>query len=805
MAGPKPSFASVAARAPPPRRGPIVSSRENDRLVKPSSPSAAQVAKPPMSDSPSASQLHRELHISMAQLDVKSSPPPSNTLNEQAKSNIKRAGLRLDDDQTHVSSSSTKAASLDGKSTTSGTTFALDEKESLRPDDSASVQAVDDDDFGSGAASGAANSRIGSEAGSRAFRDQFCDVSENNPVGASRSHPLSRRVIADIEEEGPQTTHAPIDPILAAPMMGHPEIPTTVRPPISFEHREPDEKLFEALDSPKDRMFLLRLEQDIIDFVKNSTEPTLVLPPCNSFCRLLAHKLADYYALTHFVDNAVAAVTLYRTPYCRIPTALGTLAKSHGLASNAATPSTQPAMKIMRRPGLGKESQAQNSSGGTTESSLAPSKATSETGEGSQHSTGAASPTESTLAKDKAAMTRAEREARYKEKREELFGPQSEIADNSEPVNEVSRTSSRNEEKKRKKRPKNNDDGFEARSQFNAYYPTMQYTVSHYDQAANQTYLIPYGMQPTNSVQQGQPNFVAPGMLPHNFHSPFPHMVPAQNFQPSIQQVPIMSGYSPQGQLQGYDQQTLTQYCPVMQPPGPVGQQQSTMTLPPIGGGTQSSRPQSQTSDNQWSRNGSGFSYHQQPKEQHQSLQKGLPPLPYQFGQLPCQAPSQSGKLQHPLPGSYTRQQSFNPQTRAFIPNGNPSYSRTLHHSNSTSSARSSPMHLPNSSQYFQAPAYLQMPTSNQNTSQEGKGNSTRKSPAQNNGNGMQSPLPSSLSKWGTPANLPPKPPPPETPSMPDPLTANNQFSANVQPMSGGQPMPQYHNGVYSMTVTDHQ
>ena len=224
-----------------------------------------------MSGSPPASQLHRELQKSMSQLDVKDSPPASNTLNEQAKSNIKRAGLRLDDDQTHVSSSSTKAPSLDGKSTTSGTTFALDEKESLRPDDSASVQAVDDDDFGSGPASGAPNSRMGSEAGSRAFRDQFCEFSENHPASAPRSHPLSRRVIADIEEEGPQTMHAPNVPPLPAPMMSRPDVPAVVRPSIDFEYREPDEKLFEALESPKDRMFLLRLEQDIIDFVKNST------------------------------------------------------------------------------------------------------------------------------------------------------------------------------------------------------------------------------------------------------------------------------------------------------------------------------------------------------------------------------------------------------------------------------------------------------------------------------------------------------------------------------------------------------
>ncbi|KAL9131762.1 MAG: hypothetical protein Q9217_000367 [Psora testacea] len=808
VAGPKPSFASVVARAPPPRSGPVITCREDDGLMQPSSPSTARLPKPPMSDTHSASQLQRELQISMAQLDVKDSPPASNTLNEQAKSNIKRAGLRLDDEQTHVSSSSTKAASLDGKSTTSGTTFALDEKESLRPDDSASVQAVDDDDFGSGPASGVFNSRMGSEAGSRAFRDQFYEVSDNNPSGAPRSHPLSRRLIADIEEESPQITHASNDPTLAAPIMPLSDNPALVRPSIDIQHREPDEKLFEALVSPKDRMFLLRLEQDIIEFVKNSTEPTLVLPPCNSFCRLLAHKLADYYALTHFVDNAVAAVTLYRTPYCRIPTPLSILAKNHGLASSAAPPSIQPAMKIMRRPGLGKDGQASNSGVATTESSVAPSKAGSENGEECQHGTGAVSPTESTLAKDKAAMTRAEREARYKEKREELFGPQSEDADN-EAVNEASRSSSRNEEKKRKKKHKNNDDGFEARSQFNAYYPTIQYAVNQFDQTVNPAaYLNPYSVQPANSPQQSQANFMTPGMLQPTIQSPFQNIVPAQSFQPTLNQMSMMGGCNPQAQFQGYDQQTPTQFFSVMQPPVPMSQQPSSIISPSIGGGAQLSRPQSQMSDQQqWSQNGYSYPYQQQPREQHQqqSFPQGVPSLPYQFGQLPCQAPARSGKLQHPLPGSYTRQQNLNPQTRAFIPNGSPGNPRTPPHckSSGTSSNRSPPMHLPNGGQFAQAPTYVQMPASNQNIKQEPKSRSTRKSSAQTNG--THSPLPSSLSKWGTPATLPPKPPPPETPSMPDSLPMNNQFSANIQPMSGGQPMPHYQNGVYSMPGADHQ
>ncbi|KAI9877613.1 MAG: hypothetical protein M1823_007076, partial [Watsoniomyces obsoletus] len=55
----------------------------------------------------------------------------------------------IEDDQSHLSNSSTKQQSFETKSMASVTTFAMDEKESLRPDDSASVRAVDDDDLAS--------------------------------------------------------------------------------------------------------------------------------------------------------------------------------------------------------------------------------------------------------------------------------------------------------------------------------------------------------------------------------------------------------------------------------------------------------------------------------------------------------------------------------------------------------------------------------------------------------------------------------------------------------------------------------
>jgi len=251
--------------------GPRIVGRENQKPSTTSS-SPTRSSKPSSVENPSASQLHRELQQSMSRLGVKESPLVVNVLNDQQKTNISRAGLRFDDDQTQVSSSSTKPASVDGKSTTSGTTFALDEKESLRPDDSASVKAAEDEDFGSGPASGAPNSRVGSEAGSRAFRDQFYEITENIGSSQHRVHPLGRRVIAGIEEEGPQMTHAPLGPAMPAPVNLPPaQLLAPNGPTIEIQYQEPDEKLFEALESPKDRLFLLRLEQDVITFVKDST------------------------------------------------------------------------------------------------------------------------------------------------------------------------------------------------------------------------------------------------------------------------------------------------------------------------------------------------------------------------------------------------------------------------------------------------------------------------------------------------------------------------------------------------------
>lgn len=220
------------------------------------------------SEKNAVSQVQDSIQNSMSKLDVKDTPVTSKALNEHAKSNIKRAGLRIDDDSTLVSNS-TNTNSFDGKSTASGTTFAFDEKESLRPDDSASVQAVDDDELGSGPFTGAPSSRVGSEAGSRAFRDQFNEVSANIPTVATRLPPVHQKTPLEIGDGTSQQEAQ--DDISATVHIKQPHEVGTLRPQLSFVDAQPDEKLFEALDSPKDRLFLLRLEKIIVDFIQNTT------------------------------------------------------------------------------------------------------------------------------------------------------------------------------------------------------------------------------------------------------------------------------------------------------------------------------------------------------------------------------------------------------------------------------------------------------------------------------------------------------------------------------------------------------
>ena len=157
----------------------------------------------------------------------------------------------------------TKPPSLDGKSITSGTTFALDEKESLRPDDSASVKAAAEDDDAlsiRGSLLAGANSRMGSDLAARSRGVQLGDIPERRP------HPVPGALPQGAIT--PQSGSSEQQPIVNANM------PLAITPGAdtlnAIYGQAPDEKLLEAMQSPKDRLFLLRLEKEVIEFVQDS-------------------------------------------------------------------------------------------------------------------------------------------------------------------------------------------------------------------------------------------------------------------------------------------------------------------------------------------------------------------------------------------------------------------------------------------------------------------------------------------------------------------------------------------------------
>ncbi|KAJ2806796.1 hypothetical protein H4S07_003721 [Coemansia furcata] len=62
-----------------------------------------------------------------------------------------------------------------------------------------------------------------------------------------------------------------------------------------------DQIVLDALCKSADRAFLLDVEQQILDFIDNPRIPRLSYPKQNAYRRLLLHKLADYYSLSHVV------------------------------------------------------------------------------------------------------------------------------------------------------------------------------------------------------------------------------------------------------------------------------------------------------------------------------------------------------------------------------------------------------------------------------------------------------------------------------------------------------------------------
>lgn len=418
------------------------------------------------------------------------------------------------------------------------------------------------------------------------------------------------------------------------------------------------------------------------------------------------------------------------------------------------------------------------------------------------------SPTDSANAKDKSAMTREEREAKYKETRERIFKgfedtETLEVVTGNDTPNEVSRTSSTTG--KKKKKAKHNDDGFEARSQFNAYYSPVQYAGPAYDQAANPSnFFNPYMSQPHSQSMH-------PG-LPQGYSQSFQ---PAQ--QPQVYQIPtqhatMTNGISSYAQhsagptLMPYMQQVSGQYYQSSQQ-NQIAEPSSAISSPVLGNSIHSSRPQSQMSDQNWSPSNFPGPYQMfavpQPayQQQNSSMMQGntstagMPIMTYPFGQLPFQPVMQGGRSQHPLPGSYNRQ-AFNPQTQAFVPNNGFGPQATGYVNRSGYPQGNGPRANPQVGNGTIFGQQQNIHSQGPQTPQPGQfippyivpSYTARKSTSQTPRS--QSPGQSTLSKWGTPATLPPKPPPPEAP--------NTSSITTMQNMTSGQGMPTFQNGTYS-------
>lgn len=667
-----------------------------------------------------------------------------------------------------------KPASLDGKSVASGTTFALDEKESLRPDDSASVQASgEDEDLCYPPGTGVPTSRLGSEDGVRAFRDQLHEIHAMEP---------SRRPQVSATAGG--TAHQGVLYVPPeGPGMGN--VPRPSRQATSAADSAgaaPDVKLLEALENPRDRIWVLKLEQDVIDFVKDAKESSLNLPQCNSFYRMLAHKIADYYMLGHAVDDSNSAVRLFKTPHCRIPQPLTGVVTPSTAASTP--PPSGPQIKLLRR---GVDSGPAIANGSMN------SKTNSDDDSGDDK---------------KRPVTREEREARYEAARLRIMGSARPSESDASKEKDESRSSSAAGKRSKKKQRDNSDDGFEARSAYSSYFAPSFSSNGYTSQPV--AYQNPQNPQGANAAQFSSTPYAAPDMAaPYQYGavqnasaqwggSPYPAPDGNQSWYQGSQPYDMSKNFSQAMSFQTADQQA-TASSPYAQAygqqsfgaPNAWQQQQSLASGPAPSSGYGSSQSYSDRSPMP--------PYTSQQQQQQHQHQLHMQQQNYPFGQLPSQnmgrAPS---ALEHPLPGSW-KSPHFNPQSQTFVPgpanntglqpftpprpstgtnnalpHGMPYPLERQMSSQSQGSSFGSPhhaMHGAGGPRMSTQPLTHPLPQpvfprqSSPNVSLPPKpmlghqvhAEQARQSPSSVN---QQSPQNSSIAKWGAPASLPAKPPP---------------------------------------------
>ncbi|XP_075872050.1 R3H domain-containing protein 1-like isoform X2 [Nelusetta ayraudi] len=71
--------------------------------------------------------------------------------------------------------------------------------------------------------------------------------------------------------------------------------------------------------NPRDRIMLLKLEQEILDFISNKESQKRKFPPMTSYHRMLLHRVAAYFGMDHNVDPSGKSVVINKTSSTRIP------------------------------------------------------------------------------------------------------------------------------------------------------------------------------------------------------------------------------------------------------------------------------------------------------------------------------------------------------------------------------------------------------------------------------------------------------------------------------------------------------
>ncbi|KAF7711516.1 hypothetical protein HF521_000527 [Silurus meridionalis] len=72
-------------------------------------------------------------------------------------------------------------------------------------------------------------------------------------------------------------------------------------------------------NNPRDRMMLLKLEQDILEFINDDNNQYKKFPQMTSYHRMLLHRVAAYFGMDHNVDQTGKAVIINKTCNTRIP------------------------------------------------------------------------------------------------------------------------------------------------------------------------------------------------------------------------------------------------------------------------------------------------------------------------------------------------------------------------------------------------------------------------------------------------------------------------------------------------------